>query len=53
MFSILFSMIPGVSLGIQIFCTEEEMDTGDMFAIMLDLFIVRITYIHHKDDYAD
>lgn len=38
------NFISGMSLGI-VFYTGDDLESGDKFAMTLDLFIVRITYV--------
>ncbi len=50
MHNIMLSWITGMSLGIE-FYTGEDVVEGDKFAMTIDLFIVRLTYVlSEKED---
>jgi hypothetical protein len=48
----LFDFISGVSLGIE-FHVGEDLEDDDAFAMTLDLFIVRVTFVLTKGDRYD
>ena len=48
----LFDFISGMSIGIE-FHTGEALDPPDIFAMTLDLLIIRVTYIRTKGNQYD
>jgi len=48
MHNILVTLIPGMSLGIEIY-TGDDLSPEDKFAMTIDLFIVRFTYVLTKE----
>jgi hypothetical protein len=44
---ILFDFISGMSIGIELF-TGDDLEEEDVFAMQIDLLILRITYIRKR-----